>query len=233
MPPIPIASLRSFHHISQLYATPHSVPMKNRPSTPEEIAENREIEEQRIAFLDAKIAALTPQLRHQLTTQLDKTARQAFKVFADKVMQWKLFKAPKNPIRITIGIRSSTELRSSHNGRLMSGCANRKESFIALVDHLIFAPKEVIHRIVAHESLHIFYQPLMHESSSSIKIQTDLGVDYREDRLVEEEWVRRMEARICGDVPHPTLWEYSVSQGKDDWRKLYPIMKKVWIAKPR
>jgi hypothetical protein len=205
--------------------------MKNPPLTPDEIAEERNIEEQRIAFLDTKLAALSPQLRQQLTAQLIKTAQQAFNVFKDKVNRWKLFTTFKNPNHITIAIHSSKELRSAHNGRLMTGCANRDEFFIALVDHLIFAPKEVIQRIFIHECLHIFYEPSIHESSSSIGIRNDLELDYREDRQVEEEWVRRMEDKICGSVPHTNLWEVSVSQGKDDWKDLYKVLKKTWVAK--
>lgn len=205
--------------------------MKNPPLTPEEIAEERNIEEQRIAFLDAKLAALSPQLRQQLTAQLIKTAQQAFNVFKDKVNRWKLFTTFKNPDHITIAIHSSKELRSAHNGRMMTGCANRDECFIALVDHLIFAPKEVIQRIFIHECLHLFYEPSIHESSSSIGIRNDLELDYRKDRQVEEDWVRRMEDKICGSVPHTNLWEVSVSQGKDDWKNLYKVLKKTWGAR--
>lgn len=205
--------------------------MKNHPLTHDEIAEERNIEEQRIAFFDAKLAALAPQLRQQLTVQLNKTAKQAFDVFKDKVKQWKLFEPPKNPICITIGIRSSKELRCTHNGRMMTGSASRNECFIALVDHLIFAPKEAIHRIVIHECLHIYYQPSMHESSSSIGIRNDLELDYIEDKQVEEEWVRRMEDKICGNVPHLVIWEESVSLGKDNWKDLYKVLKKTWTAR--
>lgn len=205
--------------------------MKKPPLTPDEIAEERNIEEQRIAFLDAKLAALSPRLRQQLTAQLIKTAQQAFNVFRDKVNRWKLFTTLKNPNRIGIAIYSSKELRSAHNGRMMIGCANRDESFIALADHLIFAPKEVVQRIFIHECLHIFYETSIHESSSSIGIRNDLELDYREDRQVEEEWVRRMEDKICGNVPHANLWEMSVSQGKDDWKDLYKVLKKTWVAR--
>lgn len=205
--------------------------MKKPPLTPDEIAEERNIEEQRIAFLDAKLAALSPQLRQQLTAQLIKTAQQAFNVFRDKVNRWKLFTTFKNPNRIEIAIYSSKELRSAHNGRMMIGFANRDESFIALADHLVFAPKEVVQRIFIHECLHIFYKTSIHESSSSIGIRNDLELDYREDRQVEEEWVRRMEDKICGNVPHTNLWEMSVSQGKDNWKDLYKVLKKTWVAR--
>ena len=202
--------------------------MNHKLLTPEEIAEEREIEERRIAFLDAKLAALTPQVRHQLTAQLHKTGIQAFEVFKERVKQWKLLKAPAKPLQITLGIRSSNEFRSGHNGRVFAGCSFKKDSLILLLDQLMFAPKEVIRRVCIHECLHLFYDPSMHEASSAMQFQHDIKPDYREDRRVEEEWVRRMEDRICGEVPHLAMWETSVSVKGDEWKEAYADLKRTY-----
>ena len=202
--------------------------MEKKPITPEEIKQFREIEEERIRFLDAEIAALSPQVKHQLTLQLNKIATQTFKEFLTKARQWKIIREPEKPLRITIGIRSSSEVRASYNGRIMMGSASRENSYIILLEHLIFAPKEVVRCIVTHELFHIFY-PYSVNKTLPNGIETNIKHDYEESVLVEETWVRQMEARFCGNIPYLAIWEESVSLGKHDWKAMYAIIKKTYI----
>jgi hypothetical protein len=198
--------------------------MKYTPLTPNEIEEEREIANRRVAFLDAKFAALSPQRKQQLTNELTKTAAQAVKMLCEKLVQWKIQSSSDKPIRANLCILSSSEMPIL-NGRIASGAAWPGEGIVGVLNHLVFAPKEVLRSVVIHECLHLMYPHMKQVRSKQLACRMAILVDYREDRHVEEEWVRTFEARICGSNHNLEYWELAVEEFGDNWKPAYEKLK--------
>lgn len=177
--------------------------------THEEIEEEREIAKHRVAFLDAKLAALPLQQRQQLADELAKTAAGAVKMLCDKLALWKIQLSSDKPIRMDLRILSSSEM-PTRNGRTVSAAAWPEIGVVGLLNHLALAPKEVLRTVVIHECLHLMYPFMPHEFMQQPKIRSGILLDYKEEHRAEEEWVRRMEARICGLNHNLEYWELSV-----------------------
>lgn len=185
-----------------------------------EIEQERRIEERRIAFLDAKLAALTEPQRKQAMTYLMRTANQAVGLFHDRITRWKLFQLPEDPILLGFTIFSAQRALRSQSGRVASGAAWRTKNLIGILDHFALAPKKVIQKVVIHECLHIIY-PLVCRESSQIPIRVGIKFDYSQQQHAEEEWVRQMEERICGRNSLVEYWELAVEEGGENWKSLY------------
>lgn len=193
--------------------------------TPAEIEEEREIANRRVAFLDAKIAALSLQQKQQLANELTKTAAQAVKMLCERLAQWKIQSSSDKPIRMDFRILSPSEMPIM-NGRIAAGAAWPREGIVGVLNHLVFAPKEVLRSVVIHECLHLMYPHIQQELAQQSNIRMAILEDYPEDRHVEEEWVRKLEARICGSNHNLEYWELAVEEFGDDWKPAYEKLKK-------
>lgn len=199
--------------------------MTSTPLTPAEIEEERVIADRRVAFLDAKIAALSLQQKQQLTNDLAKTAAQAVKMLSERLAQWKIQSSSDKPIRMELRILSSSEMPTM-NGRTASGAAWPKAGIVGVLNHLIFAPKEVLRSVVIHECLHLVYPHLQQKLLKQPKIRMGILEDYPEANHVEEEWVRKLEARICGPNHNLDYWELAVEEFGDNWKPAYEKLRK-------
>ena len=198
--------------------------MSHTQLTPVEIEQEREIAKRRVAFLDAKLAALSLQQRQQLADELAKTAAGAVKMLCDKLALWKIQSSSDKPIRMDLHILSSSEMPTK-NGRTVSGAAWPEIGVVGVLNHLALAPKEVLRSVVIHECLHLMYPFMPHESTKQPKIRSGILLDYKEENRVEEEWVRRMEARICGLNHNLEYWEMAVEEFGDQWKPTYKKLK--------
>lgn len=201
--------------------------------TPEEIEQERRIEDRRIAFLDAKLAALTEQQRKQAMNYLTKTAKHALGLLHARATQWKLFQLSGDPIRLKFTTFSTKHNVRSHTGRVVSGAAWANRNKIGILDHFALAPKEVIQKVVIHECLHILY-PLIRHKLSQESIRPGIKHDYSLQQHSEEEWVRQMEERICGRIGYLEFWELAVEEGGENWKSLYEhIIKQYPTSRSR
>jgi len=194
--------------------------------TPEEIEQELQIEKRRIAFLDAKLAALTEQQREQAMNYLTRTAQQAMDLLQKRNTQWRLYQFPKAPVLIRVAVLSTKHNVLSNTGRVAPAAAWSDKMMIGILNLYAFAPKEVIQKLVIHETLHIVYNTTPHISPPKA-IRASITRDYPTDIHSEEEWVRQMEERICGATPHIELWEVAVDEGGENWKPLYKRLVKI------
>ncbi|TAE87555.1 MAG: M48 family peptidase [Verrucomicrobia bacterium] len=204
--------------------------MTPTPLTPAEIEEERKINNRRVAFLDAKIAALSVQLKQQLMKNLAKTAANGVKMLSDRLVQWKIHPPSDKTEHIAVCILPSSEMPII-NGRVASGVAWPTQGAIGVINHLIFAPKEVQRSVVIHECLHLVYPHLQQKLSQQPKIRMGILEDYPEDHHVEEEWVRKLEARVCGSINKLEYWELAVEEFGDNWKPAYEKFKMLKSSK--
>ena len=197
--------------------------------TPEEIEQERQIENRRIAFLDAKLAALTRQQRKQAMNYLTRTAKQAVGLLHARATRWKLFQLSGDLIRLKFTIFSTKHNVRGHTGRVASGAAWADKNMIGILDHFALAPKEVIQKVVIHECLHILH-PLIRHKLSQQSIRPGIEHDYSLQQHSEEEWVRQMEERICGRIGYLEFWELAVEEGGDNWKFLYEHIIKQYSS---
>ena len=197
--------------------------------TPEEIEQERQIENRRIAFLDAKLAALTRQQRKQAMNYLTRTAKQAVGLLHARATRWKLFQLSGDLIRLKFTIFSTKHNVRGHTGRVASGAAWADKNMIGILDHFDLAPKEVIQKVVIHECLHILH-PLIRHKLSQQSIRPGIEHDYSLQQHSEEEWVRQMEERICGRIGYLEFWELAVEEGGDNWKFLYEHIIKQYSS---
>ena len=140
--------------------------------TPEEIEQERQIENRRIAFLDAKLAALTRQQRKQAMNYLTRTAKQAVGLLHARATRWKLFQLSGDLIRLKFTIFSTKHNVRGHTGRVASGAAWADKNMIGILDHFALAPKEVIQKVVIHECLHILHPLIRHKSNTTTRFSS-------------------------------------------------------------
>ena len=197
--------------------------------TPEEIEQERQIENRRIAFLDAKLAALTRQQRKQAMNYLTRTAKQAVGLLHARATRWKLFQLSGDLIRLKFTIFSTKHNVRGHTGRVASGAAWADKNMIGILDHFALASKEVIQKVVIHECLHILH-PLIRHKLSQQSIRPGIEHDYSLQQHSEEEWVRQMEERICGRIGYLEFWELAVEEGGDNWKFLYEHIIKQYSS---
>jgi len=190
------------------------------PLTPQEIEEERIIAKRRVDFLDSKLAALSLQQRQQLMTKLAETAKQAVDLLCENLVTKKILASPDRPISVNLVILSSKEM-PTRNGRTVSGAAWPDKGTIGVLNHLVFAPEEVIRSLVIHECLHMLYTLTQHKPSKQLEIRGSIKDEYSEPYHVEEEWVRRMEAEICGLNHNLEYWELAVEEFGDNWKPAY------------
>ena len=124
---------------------------------------------------------------------------------------------------------SSQEARRTISGiqRVFTGFASAENGTIWLINHLAFAPKDVIKSVVVHECLHLIYPMIDQESKESMTIRNGIKMDYSTEKQEEEEWVRRMEERFCGKENLHAAWEAAVELAGDEWRDMYYKIKKT------
>lgn len=200
--------------------------------TPEEIEQEYQIADRRIAFLEAKLVALTEQQRKQSMNYLFRTAQQALDLLQKRNSQWRLFQFQKFPFLIKFAVLSLKHNVLSNTGRVVPAAAWSDKMMIGILNHYAFAPKEVILKLVIHEALHIVYNTTEHISPPKA-IRECITREYPTDMHSEEEWVRQMEERICGATPHIELWEVAVEEGGENWKSLYEHIIKQYPTSRR
>lgn len=200
--------------------------MNLKPLTPDEIQEEFQIEKHRIAFLDAKLAALSPEQKQQLITQLAETTRQACEMAIQKLVQWKIIERPQATINLGLVIMSSSDPEAiTDYGRLCSGKAFPHDGVIGILDHLALAPKEVARNVAAHECLHILYPLRLNKDVQSQPVRMEISLEYPEDLQVEEERVRQLDSKVCGYGNSLELWETAIDTHGDNWRYAYQKLR--------
>ena len=202
------------------------------PLTPAEINEENEIEERRIAFLDAAFAALSEAEQEKLLTKMQITVNEALgKLCKKRSLAGSIVELPSGLVKMGLYFMTSDEARNYHGGRnvkIASGIADTERSIILLLKHLALAPKEVIERVAIHEALHILYARAGKENQE-LPIRNSIKWEYLPEVHQEEEWVRRMEEQVCGKDDLFMAWELAVEHGGKDWRNCYYKLKKAKI----
>ena len=194
----------------------------SRLLTPDDIEEERQIEDRRIMYLDAILASLSTQQREQGYARLFAIAKHTINMLEPKLKQLKILEGIEELPPIYMIVLPSAEMRGN-NGRVMAGVAWIDTGDIGLLDHLALAPDELISNIVIHECLHLVYH--LTKPVRQLAVRVEIEAEYPADQHDEEEWVRRVETRICGAIPYLECWESAVVVYGDLWPRAYEIMK--------
>ena len=194
----------------------------------EERIEESQHHEKHIEYLDAKWAMLSPLEQEKaltaISTTINVSVRKCFQKFAKLVTV-----QTSKPIDINISFMSSQEARRSMCGvqRICAGFASAEDGTIWLINHLAFAPKEVIKNVVVHECLHLIYPMIDQKSKDSMTIRNGIKMNYSTEMQEEEEWVQRMEEKLCGKEDFLAAWGTAVGLAGDKWRDMYYKIKKA------
>lgn len=188
--------------------------------TPEQVEDECQIEKRRIAFLDAKLASFSPPQRLELKQWLAKYAAESINFLTGVLIESGAIKAQDQTVKISLIILSSAGMRH-HFGRVIAGVAWIDTATIGLLDHLALAPEEVVRSVMIHECLHLLYPHANQNLFGPLTIRADIVNQYPTDQHCEEEWVRRMEARICGLNHSLDYWEMAVEEFGDNWKPVY------------
>jgi len=195
--------------------------------TPEMMEEEYEIERRRIAFLDSALASLQDSQREKLMSNLLQLAAETIQGLNQKLSKTQeILLPPTGRIQIRLQIMNAEEAKwhdGRENRRIAAATASRATNTISLLNHLALAPKEVIRRMVTHECLHLSF-PFATKKESPIR--KTVRLEYPPECHQEEEWVRRMEERLCGRVNHFLAWEIAVEKSGPNWRDTYYQLKK-------
>ena len=196
--------------------------------TPEELQSGLEIDAERIAFLDAKLAKMNPREIRSAENRFSEAAKSAIQLLHRKLKRTNMGISPAATIKANLKLCSASEMRM-HDGTVPQGSAWPEHGHIAILNHLILAPKEVIQSLVIHESLHLLYPFASDESKQSLQIRDVVKLEYPEDQHLEEEWVRRAEEKITGKFNLGEAWELAIEGGRDNWRPIYYEIKKEYL----
>ena len=193
--------------------------------TEEERHEELLIEEKRIAFLDLKISSMTPHEFKLAEKDLKDRIQAAIHLLRRKLPKLDLINRPENPPTIKCMICSAAELKRN-NGRTATGISFSNSNHIGILNHLMFAPKEVIQGVAIHECLHQLYQFATDQSKKNLHVRDCVKDEYPEWAHLEEEWVRRAEERITGNSNLIEAWELAIEEAGNNWRPYYYAAKK-------
>ncbi len=183
------------------------------------------IENERLAFLDSKIASMTPHQHQQALKYLEEQVKVAMNLLKRELPKLGLINRPENPPTIKCVICPAAELKME-NGRVPAGVAFENPNYIGILNHLIFAPYEVIQGVAIHECLHQLYQFATDQSKKNLHVRDYVKYEYPEWTQLEEEWVLRAEERITGNSNLVEAWELAIEEGGDNWLHFYYDAKK-------
>ena len=193
--------------------------------TLEERQSELEIADERIAFLDAKLAKMNSREIQSAENRFSEAGKSAIQLLHRKLKRNNMGISLPATIKANLKLCSASEMRM-HDGTVPQGSAWPESGFIAILNHLILAPKEVIQSLVIHESLHLLYPFASDESKQSLQIRDAVKSGYPEAQHLEEEWVRRAEEKITGKSNLGEAWELAIEEGRDNWRPIYYKIKK-------
>jgi len=196
--------------------------------TPEELQLELEIADERIEFLDAKLAKMKPLEIQSAVNRFSEVAKSAIQLLQRKLKRNNMGISPTTTIKANLKLSSASEMRMQ-DGSVPQGSAWPEHGFIAILNHLILAPKEVIQSLVIHEALHLLYPFASDESKQSLQIRDAVKSEYPEYQHLEEEWVRRAEEKITGKYNLGEAWELAIEEGRDNWRPIYYKVKKALL----
>jgi hypothetical protein len=198
------------------------------PLTPQEIEEERYIEERRIAFLDRKIAMLSKRERRQGMERLRIISNRATLKVTKLINSGEILIVPDQyQLRFDLYVCTSPELRHTPTGRLISGIAKPEQNSIGVIDHMMLAPTEVVLALIVHECLHLIYPMTIFDSAKIFTIRQTVLHEHPEEIHAEEEWVRRMTESICGRDDLLEAWEIAVEVCGNDWKRHFNRAKQL------
>lgn len=213
-----------------------SIPVKSTTTlTPEERAHELRICDDRMSCLDGILNSLSPLEKAVAMANLLTTTKQAIVYVYRKLYKWKLLPCSELghlPIKVCFVPSEFLRLHLSSDEIPPAAIALAERREIQIPEHFALAPKEVARSVIVHECLHIVYPQVTGINPDCLIIRDDILEKYPEDQHQEEEWVRRMEARINGRYNLLEAWDISIAISKSDWRRTYYNVKKLKNLRP-